>query len=142
MILLHAGLASLVLLLGPIILLGPKGADRHRRLGRVFAAAVLASNLSSFFITELTGRPSFIHALAAINLATLIHALWAARCRRITDHVTSMIYCYAGFVAAVLVRLDYLLPLPWPYGFAAIVAATFFATALLLKRYGPQPNSG
>ena len=99
---------------------------------------MLASNVSSFFIFELTGRPSFIHALAAINLATLIHALWATRCGRITDHFTSMIYCYAGFVAAVLVRLDHLLPLPWPYGFAAIVAATFSATALLLRRYGPR----
>ena len=134
MILLHAGLASLVLLLGPIILLGPKGDSRHRRLGRVFVAAVLASNLSSFFIFELTGRPSFIHALAAINLATLAHALWAARRQRIADHLTSMSYCYAGFVAAVLVRLDHLLPLPWPYGFAAIVAATFLAASLLVRR--------
>ena len=140
MILLHAGFASLVLQLGPIILLRPKGGRWHRAVGRLFAGAVLASNLSSFFIYELTGRPSFIHALTVINLASLGHALWAARRRRISDHLTSMTYCYAGFVAAVLVRLDHWLPLPWPYGFAAIVAATFLATAMLLHRFGPASD--
>ena len=141
MIPLHTTLASLALLLGPIILLRPKGDRLHRALGRLFAGTVLASNLSSFFIYELTGRLSFIHALAAINLATLAHALWAARCRRIADHLASMGYCYTGFVAAVLVRFDHWLPLPWPYGFAAIVAATFLAASLLLRRYGTWPRT-
>ena len=142
MTLLHAGLASLALLLGPIMLLRPKGDRRHRTLGWFFAVAVLGSNLSSFFIYELTGRLSFIHGLAAINLASLGHALWAVRHRRIADHLTSMSYCYAGFVAAVLVRFDHWLPLPWPYGFAAIIAATFVATAMLLRRYGTWPDFG
>ena len=131
---LHAGLASLALLLGPIILLRRKGDRRHRRAGALFAAALFGTDVSAFFIHELTGGLNFIHALAALNLATLGHALLAVRRGRIAAHLSSMVYCYTGLVAALLVRFDGWLPLPWPYGFAAIIAATFLAASLLVRR--------
>ena len=137
---LHAGLASLALLLGPIILLRRKGDRRHRLIGALFAAALFGTNVSAFFIYELTGGLNFIHALAALNLATLGHALLAVRRGRIAAHLSSMVYCYAGLVAAVLVRFDGWLPLPWPYGFAAIVAVTLLATEVLIRQFGRIPE--
>ena len=90
MILLHASLASVALVLGPLILLRRKGDRLHRALGTLFAAAVLGTNLSAFFIHELTGEPNFIHALAVINLSTLCHALLAVRRGRIAAHLDAM----------------------------------------------------
>ena len=141
MIQFHASLASIALILGPVILLRPKGDRLHRATGTLFAAAMVGTNVSAFFIYELTGGPNFIHALAVINLATLGHALFAVRRGRIAAHLTSMAYCYAGLVTALLVRFHAHLPLPWPYGFAAIVGATMLATALLIRRYGPAPGT-
>ena len=138
-ILIHAGLASLALMLGPLILRRPKGDRRHRAAGYLFATAILGTNVSAFFIYELTGGLNFIHALAVINLATLGHALLAVRRGRIAAHMASMAYCYAGLAAALLVRFHDLVPLPWPLGFAAIVAATMLATEALLRRYGAVP---
>ena len=141
MITLHTILAVLALAVGPVVLFGGKGGRGHRRLGYLFAVALLGVDLSAFAIYEVSGRPTMIHALAIVNLATLAAGVRAALQGRIAAHQSHMAYAYAGLIAALTVRLQSFLPGPpswltWALmGAGGMLAARWTIARLLLLRH-------
>jgi uncharacterized membrane protein len=71
------------LVLTPVMLLRPRGSATHRRLGRMWVAAMLASALISFGV----GRGwSPIHALSALVTLGAPWIWWTARQHRVAAH--------------------------------------------------------
>ena len=141
MITLHTILAVLALAVGPVVLFGGKGGRGHRRLGYLFAVALLGVDLSAFAIYEVSGGPTMIHALAVVNLATLAAGVRAALQGRILAHQSHMAYAYAGLIAALTARLQSFLPGPpswlmWTLlGAGGMLAARWTIARLLLLRH-------
>lgn len=143
----HTVCAITALLLGPISFWRPKGDRLHRALGFAFLTAMLGVDLSGFGIYRFTGGPSVFHALALLNLATLLDGLLAARHGQVARHLASMIYAYTALIAALGSRLPQLLP-DWPVSLAIGLGVTLpFAVAALVVRivtrrlgYGPSPG--
>ncbi len=84
---LHLLTITLAVALTPVLLLGRRGTQRHRALGTIWVAAMLATALSSFFIREIAhGRPSLIHVLSAWTLFQVPLVWWTARTHRVERH--------------------------------------------------------
>ncbi|MBE2992591.1 DUF2306 domain-containing protein [Sphingomonas sp. CFBP 13603] len=75
----HVAMGSVALVSGAVVLMLPKGTKRHRRVGTVYAAAILAINGTALSMYDLTGRPNVFHVIALVNLATLAMGLLALR---------------------------------------------------------------
>ena len=75
----HVAMGSVALVSGAVVLMLPKGTTRHRRVGTVHAAAILAINGTALSMYDLTGRPNVFHVIALVNLATLAMGLLALR---------------------------------------------------------------
>ena len=73
LIAMHAAAATFALLLGAVVITHrPRGDRLHRRLGRVWFAAMYFTVLSSFGIKRLTpGHFSWIHGLSLFTFVTL-----------------------------------------------------------------------
>src|SRR3954471_21400215 len=102
LIALHALGATFALAVGLVVLRMPaKGSVLHRRVGRVWMAAMYWTALSSFGIRELTpGHLSWIHILSAWTLVSLTVALWAARTHRRRLHRDFVVGSYFGLMGA------------------------------------------
>lgn len=100
----HAAAATVALLLGAHVLLRRRKGDRlHRRVGAVWALAMYATLVSSFWIRELRdGGFSWIHGLSLLTFCTLTAALWAAVTGRARLHRGLAIGSYFGVVGAFL----------------------------------------
>lgn len=80
-------IATIVLALGltPVMLLRPRGDRMHRRLGWVWAGAMVVTALSTFAIRTIDpGRLWFIHILSAWTLIQVPILVWRARPRPCT----------------------------------------------------------
>jgi uncharacterized membrane protein len=99
---LHAGGATLALVLGAYNLIRRTKGDRpHRWVGRVWVGAMYWTILSSFTIQELRpGHFSWIHGLSVFTLVTLSIGLWAGMTRRIQTHRRFMTGSYFGLLGA------------------------------------------
>ncbi len=97
----HAAAAVLALLSGTLVLGLAKGTRTHLALGRLFAVAMLATAVSSFWITGLwPGQFSPIHILSIVTLTTIPLAILARRRGDIKMHARSMVLNYAGLLIA------------------------------------------
>lgn len=101
----HVALAIASLILGAMIFLQQKGGRRHRRLGYLYAGALLLVNSSALLVYE--DSPGFgpFHILAMVSLATLSGGFIPAFLRRPADvwlefHAYFMSWSYVGLVAA------------------------------------------
>ena len=105
----HAAVATVALLLGAYVLLRRRKGDLlHRRAGVVWAVAMYATVISSFWIRELRdGGLSWIHGISLFTFCTLTAAVWAALTARPRLHRAFVIGSYWGvlgaFVGAVAV---------------------------------------
>lgn len=102
LIALHAIAATFALMLGTVMLSHrPRGDRVHRRLGRVWFAAMYFTVLSSFGIKRLTpGHFSWIHGLSLFTFVTLTLALYGARTGNIALHRGNAVGSYFGLVGA------------------------------------------
>lgn len=93
-------LAAIVVALGltPVLLLRPRGDRRHRRLGQVWAVALIATAFLSLFLHGSHSRFSVIHILSAATLVLVPRAWWAARTHRVAQHRSAV----RGIVAGAL----------------------------------------
>lgn len=90
--LLHLGAALVALVLGLANLLGAKGTPRHRAIGWIWIAAMLAVTLPSFGLREINpGGFSWIHGLTVITLVTMAASILAVRAGRVRAHKQMMI---------------------------------------------------
>ena len=155
----HFASAIVALIFGAIVLSNPKGTAKHKRLGYIYFASMLALNLSAIPITNMTGSIGLFHLFVAMSLPTTLAALYFPLFGRANPnwkmhHFTYMFWSYAGliaaFIAEVLVRLPILLAtdrtaadraLEASGGFwsAALIMVIVMATAeLLFRRYRKQ----
>jgi uncharacterized membrane protein len=105
MLYLHLALSLLALLTILAILALPKGTDAHRLLGRIAAAALILSALSSFGI-QARGHLSWLHILSVVTLVNIPYAIWAVRRGRIAGHKQAMLINAGGlFVAGLFATL-------------------------------------
>jgi uncharacterized membrane protein len=73
--------------LTPVMLLRRRGDDRHRVLGYVWIAAMLATAASSFFLRDINhGGFSWIHLLSAWTLIQVPLLWWRARQHDVAAH--------------------------------------------------------
>ena len=131
--LLHVALMAAALALGAALLARPKGDAGHRRLGRVFVAAMVVSNLAVLAIYRDAGRPGVFHLLALVSLLSLAAAVILVRRRGRGPRVAHghvMLWTYGGVVAAGLGQGATALGLsPWP-----AILATSAAVGLVAAR--------
>ncbi|MCK5901543.1 MAG: DUF2306 domain-containing protein [Cocleimonas sp.] len=100
-VLVHLIAASIALLLGAVILMLPKGTLWHKRLGRVWAVALLVTAMGSFWI-QTSGQFSPIHLLSVVSLISLFIALYAIKRGDTVTHRGAMLGGYIGLCVAFL----------------------------------------
>ncbi len=84
---LHLGSIMIALALTPVMLLRRRGDRRHRMLGTIWIAAMIASALISFGIRNANhGGFSFIHILSVWVLIQVPLIWWLAHTHRVVAH--------------------------------------------------------
>ena len=101
MLLLHLAFSLLALAAILAILALPKGRAAHRWLGRLAAAALVLSALTSFGI-QARGHFSWLHILSVVTLVNVAYAVWAVRQGRIAAHKRAMLAGAGGLFVAGL----------------------------------------
>lgn len=97
----HLAAAVAAVLLGAGILFMRRGTSRHRWFGRLWVTAMAATAATSFGIRELdAGHLSWLHALSAYVLVSLVLAVVAIRQGRVSAHRRQMLGLYTGLVIA------------------------------------------
>ena len=145
LIAMHAAAATFSLLLGAVVITHhPRGDRLHRRLGRVWFAAMYFTVLSSFGIKRLTpGHFSGIHGLSLFTFATLTLALYGARTHNRRLHRDNVVGSYFGLVGAGIaasafpVRAVPQLALHHPLVLVAAVAAIALTVAIVVFAVTP-----
>lgn len=82
----HLVTVVVALALTPALLFGRRGDRRHRRLGRVWVAAMGATAFASLFVRESSGGWSLIHILSVGTLMGVPYLWWTARTHRVAQH--------------------------------------------------------
>jgi uncharacterized membrane protein len=88
--------------LGALVLWAPKGNAAHKLLGRIWAALMMITAASSFWLQTLNGGLSFIHLFSVATLVSIPIAVWHARRGDTRRHLRAMRGVYAGLIAAGL----------------------------------------
>ena len=103
--LIHIGGATSSLVLGGIVLFGPKGTPGHKMMGRIWALAMVTTALSSFFMKSfapMLGQFGPIHILSVWTLYSLPRAIWYIRQGDVEGHLKTMRGLYFGLCLAGL----------------------------------------
>ena len=74
------------LALTPVLMFGRRGSRRHRKLGQVWVAAMIATAAASLFVRESGGGWSPIHILSILTLAGVPYLWWTAHTRNVAAH--------------------------------------------------------
>jgi uncharacterized membrane protein len=100
----HAFAATVALPLGAYQLFRrPQGDLRHRRIGRIWAIAMLYVAVSSFWIRDLRhGRLSLLHVLSVVTLVGVLVGIRNARRGNIAGHRANMRGAWLGLVGAFI----------------------------------------
>lgn len=96
---LHLGAAIAALLLGAAVLFLQKGTALHKACGRAWAALMLGTAISSFWITR-NGSFSWIHLLSVWVLVSLSLAVLFIRRGNVRAHRGFMVGTYLGLAGA------------------------------------------
>jgi uncharacterized membrane protein len=153
LIALHAIGATFSLAVGALVMLRRRKGDlAHRRIGRVWMAAMYWTAGSSFGIRALRpGHLSWIHGLSAWTLVSLTVALWAARTHRTRLHRDFVVGSYFGLVGAGIaamafpVRLAPQLLIHRPlvfFGVVVVVCAAALAVGRLCGLWSRRADGG
>ena len=87
--------------LGAYVLLRRKGGSAHRLLGRLWAALMVITAVSTFWLQE-GGRLSFIHLFSVLTLVSVPLAVFWIRRGNVERHRRAMTNTYIGLVVAGL----------------------------------------
>jgi uncharacterized membrane protein len=98
-LIIHLATVLPALPLGAYILLSRKGGRTHRLLGRIWAAMMIVTAISSFWLRS-NGSLSFIHIFAVITLVSIPLAVIAIRRGDVERHRRAMTGTYVGLVVA------------------------------------------
>lgn len=86
--------------LGAFVLVRRKGDRLHRITGRIWAALMMATALSSFGLTGMIGHLGPIHILSVLTIVAMPRAILAARSGKIAAHRRGVTIVYASMVIA------------------------------------------
>jgi uncharacterized membrane protein len=112
----HLGLALAALVIGLVLLLGPKGTLPHRALGWTWALLMVGTAIVSFWI-QARGHLSWIHALSVVVLVSVPAGLRLARRHDRRGHAITMSSTFAGLViAGAFTLLPYRMLGQWLWG--------------------------
>jgi uncharacterized membrane protein len=103
--LIHVGGATSSVVLGGIVLFGPKGTPGHKIMGRIWAVTMVTTALSSFFMKSfapMLGQFGPIHILSVWTLYSLPRAIWYIRQGDVEGHLKTMRGLYFGLCLAGL----------------------------------------
>jgi uncharacterized membrane protein len=103
--LVHIGGATSSLVLGGIVLFGPKGTPGHKMMGRIWALTMVTTAFSSFFMKSfapMLGQFGPIHILSVWTLYSLPRAIWYIRQGDVEGHLKTMRGLYFGLCLAGL----------------------------------------
>ena len=137
----HFASAIVALIFGAIVLSNPKGTAKHKRLGYIYFASMLALNVSAIPITNMTGSIGLFHLFVVMSLPTTLAALYFPLFGRANpnwkmQHFTCMFWSYVGLIAASIaegmVRLPILLATERTAADPALEASTGFWSAALI----------
>jgi uncharacterized membrane protein len=105
----HLISAIMAMLVSAVVLIIPKGTPIHKRIGYVFAVALLTVNISAAFMYNLTGSLNFLHAFILISLLSLFYGMGAAMRRKsknwLDKHIKGMNGAALGLWAAGFAEL-------------------------------------
>nr|WP_298896583.1 DUF2306 domain-containing protein [uncultured Altererythrobacter sp.] len=107
---LHVACAFLALVCGMVVILRRKGGKRHKQVGYVYVAAMLAVNISALLQAELTLANPFVIASFAslITVAAAMVCAFRFRASRspgiLAAHGTMMGWSYFGLLTAGLTQ--------------------------------------
>ncbi|MDO5502628.1 MAG: DUF2306 domain-containing protein [Actinomycetia bacterium] len=96
----HASVALIVILLGPLQILRPRRDRAHRILGRTFVVLMVLTSTTSFFIHP--DGFTWLHGLAIVNLLTLGLAVGGILKGNVEMHKRAMIGAYASTLIAFI----------------------------------------
>jgi uncharacterized membrane protein len=135
----HWAAALYSFLVGALVLRNRKGTVLHTWLGRSFVAAMIATDLTAFALVRKYGW-SWLHALAAFNLAYIALGLWYAWRRPsagwIVPHFYSFSYAYLGVLAAAAARMPGLVIDEINVAALITIGPIFGIGAVLIERTG------
>lgn len=98
----HVGTVVPALLLGGPVLIMKKGTALHKLLGRIWAALMMTTAVSSFWLQGLVGTIGPIHIFSVITLVSIPRAIWAIRKGDVITHQRAMVGPYIGLLVAGL----------------------------------------
>jgi len=98
----HVGTVVPALLLGGPVLIMKKGTALHKMLGRIWAALMMTTAISSFWLQGLVGTIGPIHIFSVITLVSIPRAIWAIRKGDVITHQRAMVGPYIGLLVAGL----------------------------------------
>lgn len=97
----HVWTVALALVLGPVQFALPKGTRTHRVIGWIWATAMFATAIATFFIRDMNdGAFSPIHIFSVMTFVGVPSAIWLARKGYIVQHTRAMIGMYIGLIIA------------------------------------------
>ncbi|MDE0310306.1 MAG: DUF2306 domain-containing protein [Acidiferrobacterales bacterium] len=98
----HIAAAVGAVLLGTVILSSSKGTRRHKLLGRIWVVLMSVTAIGSFNIRDLSGDGdlSWIHALSAFTMISMVYAVYMIRQGNRRAHLSAMIGCLIGALVA------------------------------------------
>lgn len=137
----HLFVAIVALIAGTVVILRRKGTRVHRRIGWVYAVAMLLLNGSALMIYRLTGSFGPFHVAAIISLVTVAAGVLTAVRRRpgwIEQHYYWMTYSYVGLLAATASEIGTRVPnAPFWWVVVLLSLAVFAIGAVLITRRAP-----
>ncbi len=98
----HVGTVVPALFLGAPVLLMKKGTPLHKALGRIWASLMIATSISSFWLTGLTGGIGPIHIFSVVTLISIPRAIYFVRKGDFVRHQRAMTGPYIGLFIAGL----------------------------------------
>jgi uncharacterized membrane protein len=98
----HIGTVIPALFLGGPVLMMKKGTKLHKLLGRIWAALMMTTAISSFWLQGITGTISPIHIFSVITIVSIPWAIYSVRKGNLIAHQRAMTGPYIGLLIAGL----------------------------------------
>ena len=136
---------------GMMVLIRPKGTQKHKHIGYVYTVAMVLVNLTAFMIYRLFGGFGIFHFFAIVNLLTLWAGMYPIIKRKGKNFVFkhfnymywSVVGLYCAFCAEVLIRIPTYFAIPNSLRiFSLLTGLSIFIVMLIatavFKKFKPQ----